>query len=37
MKVLCDKYKIDVDIFRFIDEENDKFVKKVPPGMRYDI
>ena len=37
MKVLCKKYKIDVDIFRFIDEENDKFVKKVPPGMRYDI
>ena len=37
MKVLCNKYKIDVDIFRFIDEENDKFVKKVPKGMRYEI
>ena len=28
MKVLCKKYNIDVDIFRFIDEENDKFVKQ---------
>ena len=37
MKVLCKKYNIDVDIFRFIDEENDKFVKTVPKGMRYDI
>ncbi len=37
MKVLCKKYDIDVDIFRFIDEENDKFVKKVPKGMRYEI
>ena len=37
MKVLCKKYNIDVDIFRFIDEENDKFVKKVPKGMRKEI
>ena len=37
MKVLCKKYDIDVDIFRFIDEENDKFVKTVPKGMRYEI
>lgn len=34
MKVLCKKYNIDVDIFKFIDEENDKFIKKVPKGMR---
>lgn len=37
MKVLCKKYDIDVDIFKFIDEENDKFIKKVPKGMRYEI
>jgi len=37
MKALCDKYDIDVDIFRFIDEENNKFVKTVPKGMRCDI
>jgi len=34
MKVLCDKYNIDVEIFKFIDKENDKFIKKVPKGMR---
>ena len=37
MKILCKKHNINIDIFRFIDEENDKFVKKVPKGMRYDI
>jgi nucleotide sugar dehydrogenase len=37
MKVMCKKNNIDVDIFRFIDEENNKFVKKVPKGMRYEI
>jgi hypothetical protein len=26
-----------LDIFKFIDEENDKFVKKVPKGMRKEI
>lgn len=34
MKSLCKKYNIDVDIFKFIDEENEKFIKKVPKGMR---
>ena len=37
MKVLCKKKNINVDIFKFIDEENNKFVKKVPKGMRYEI
>lgn len=37
MKILCKKHDIDVDIFRFIDEENNKFVKKVPKGMRFEI
>ena len=37
MKVLCNKYDINVDVFRFIDEENNKFIKKVPPGTRYEI
>jgi hypothetical protein len=34
MKVLCEKHNIDVDIFKFIDNENEKFIKKVPKGMR---
>lgn len=34
MKALCEKHNIDVGIFKFIDEENNKFIKKVPKGMR---
>ena len=34
MKALCKKHNIDVGIFKFVDEENEKFIKKVPKGMR---
>jgi|TARA_R100000030_G_scaffold43373_2_gene32739 GDP-mannose 6-dehydrogenase len=37
MKALVKELDLNLDVFRFIDEENDKFVKKVPPGMRKDI
>jgi UDPglucose 6-dehydrogenase len=34
MKELCRINNIDVAIFDFLDNENDKFIKKVPKGMR---
>lgn len=34
MRYIVNKYDLNLDIFRFIDEENEKFVKKVPKGMR---
>jgi|TARA_A100001515_G_C4588148_1_gene215218 nucleotide sugar dehydrogenase len=34
MKQLCEIFDIDVGIFDFLDKENEKFVKKVPKGMR---
>lgn len=34
MKVLCERHNIDVGIFKFVDNENEKFIKKVPKGMR---
>lgn len=37
MKSLVNEMDLDLDIFKFIDEENDKFVKKVPKGMRKEI
>ena len=37
MKSLVNELDLDLDIFKFIDEENDKFVKKVPKGMRKEI
>jgi len=37
MKALVKELNLDIDVFRFIDEENDKFVKKVPQGMRKEI
>ena len=37
MKALVNEIGLDTDIFKFIDEENDKFVKKVPSGMREEI
>ena len=37
MKALVSELGLDIGIFKFIDEENDKFIKKVPKGMRKDI
>lgn len=37
MKALVEELNLDLDIFRFIDSENEKFVKKVPKGMRKEI
>ena len=37
MKSLVKELNLDLDLFRFIDEENDKFVKTVPKGMRKEI
>jgi nucleotide sugar dehydrogenase len=37
MKSLVDELDLNLDIFKFIDNENNKFVKKVPTGMRKDI
>jgi len=37
MKSLVKELNIDVDIFEFIDKENDKFVVKVPKGMRKEV
>lgn len=34
MKALCEKHNIDVGMFKFIDSENNKYIKKVPKGMR---
>ena len=37
MKSLVKELDLDLGIFDFIDSENDKFVKKVPKGMRKEI
>ena len=37
MKALVKELNLNLDVFEFIDKENDKFVKKVPPGMRKEI
>jgi len=37
MKALVEELDLNLDIFKFIDSENEKFVKKVPKGMRKDI
>jgi len=37
MKALINELDLDLRIFDFIDTENDKFVKKVPQGMRKEI
>ena len=37
ISALVKELNLDIDVFRFIDEENDKFVKKVPQGMRKEI
>jgi GDP-mannose 6-dehydrogenase len=37
MKSLVNELGLDINIFKFIDEENEKFVKKVPKGMRKEI
>tara|TARA_R110001592_G_C13159468_1_gene748807 strand:+ start:2013 stop:2813 length:801 start_codon:yes stop_codon:yes gene_type:complete len=37
MKSLVNELDLDLNIFKFIDEENNKFVKKVPKGMRKEI
>ena len=37
MKYLVEKLNLDLDLFKNILDENDKFVMKVPKGMRREI
>ena len=34
IKTLVNELGLDLDVFEFVDTENEKFTKKVPKGMR---
>ena len=37
MKALVNDCELDLEVFDFLDAENDKFVTKVPKGMRKEV